>query len=285
MALVAFFALLGGTGLALVADWLLFAPWKKRARKPSAIQLALLHAGITKVSRAQFSAICAASGLLLSLLALGLTGTPVIAAVFFLFGACAPWAYLRHQAARRQAQLHEQWPEVVDHLRSAIRAGLSLPEAVGQLAAAGPEELRPAFKDFALDYRATANFSVALQNLGHRLADPVADKILATLRITREVGGTDLGQTLGTLAAFLRDDVRTRGELRARQSWIVSAARLAVAAPWIMLLVLGTQETAKNAFMSASGIIVLAAGLAVSFACYRIMLKLGTLPVEERVLA
>ncbi|MGO3148920.1 MAG: type II secretion system F family protein [Glutamicibacter ardleyensis] len=149
----------------------------------------------------------------------------------------------------------------------------------------GPELLRPAFSDFALDYRATSNFSLALEQLGDRLTDPVSDKILATLRITREVGGTDLGQTLSTLAAFLRDDVRTRGELAARQSWIVSAARLAVAAPWIMLLVLGTQEAAKNAYLTPGGVVVLAAGLVISLLCYRVMLRLGNLPVEERVLA
>lgn len=149
----------------------------------------------------------------------------------------------------------------------------------------GPQILRPLFRDFALDYRATANFAVALDQLGERLADPVADKILTTLRITREVGGTDLGHTLTTLSAFLRDDVRTRGELAARQSWIVSAARLAVAAPWFLLLVLGTQEAAKDAYMTVGGVIVLSLGMLVSFICYRIMLRLGTLPVEERVLA
>ena len=193
--------------------------------------------------------------------------------------------YLRHQGIQRQSALREQWPEVVDHLRSAIRAGLSLPESLSQLATVGPDALRPVFRDFALDYRATANFTVALDQLGERLADPVADKILTALRITREVGGTDLGHTLATLASFLRDDVRTRGELAARQSWIVSAARLAVAAPWLLLLVLGTQEAAKQAYMSAGGVILLLVGLAVSFVCYRVMLRLGALPVEERVLS
>lgn len=283
--MVAFFALLGGLGIALLADWLLFAPWKKSPKRSSAIKNALLHAGMSNLAPAKFIAICVVCGLTFALVTLGLTASWLFAVVFCIFGSLAPWVYLRHQAAKRHAALQEQWPEVVDHLRSAIRAGLSLPEALSQLAVVGPEVLRPLFRDFALDYRATANFSVALEQLGERLADPVADKILTTLRITREVGGTDLGHTLTTLSAFLRDDVRTRGELAARQSWIVSAARLAVAAPWILLLVLGTQEAAKDAYMTVGGVIVLSLGMAVSFVCYRIMLRLGTLPVEERVLA
>lgn len=277
--------LLGGLGLALIADWLFFAPWEKEPRKSSAIQLALLRAGITTVSRTKFIMICCASAIVFGLVTFGLTSSWLFAVIFMGFGLLAPWIYLRHQAAKRQAALQEQWPEVVDHLRSAIRAGLSLPESLSQLATVGPEALRPVFKEFALDYRATANFSVAINQLSDRLADPVADKIITTLRITREVGGTDLGQTLSTLAAFLRDDVRTRGELAARQSWIVSAARLAVAAPWILLLVLGTQPAAKEAYMTPSGVVVLGAGLVVSFVCYRVMLRLGTLPVEERVLS
>lgn len=283
--MIALLGLLGGLGVALLVDWLLFEPSPPRPKRQSAIRLSLLHAGIVSLSPLKFLLICAASGIVFVLITLALTGSWLFAAVFLIFGLWAPWVYLRHQAAKRQAALHEQWPEVVDHLRSAIRAGLSLPESLSQLATMGPELLRPSFRDFALDYRATSNFTLALEQLGQRLADPVSDKILATLRITREVGGSDLGQTLSTLAAFLRDDVRTRGELAARQSWIVSAARLAVAAPWILLLVLGTQEAAKNAYMTPGGAAVLSAGLVISLLCYRVMLRLGNLPVEERVLA
>ena len=53
--------------------------------------------------------------------------------------------------------------------------------------------------------------------------------------MAREVGGTDLGRLLRTLSAFLREDARTRAELETRQGWTVNAARLAVAAPWIVL--------------------------------------------------
>lgn len=273
-----------GVGAALILDWLLYEPWVRRRKPRARIQGALLQAGIATVRPSRFVLVCLCTGFCAGLLILALTGSFLFGALFGGFGLLAPWVYLRYQAAKRRAALREQWPEVVDHLRSAVRAGLSLPESLSQLAEVGPETLRPAFRDFALDYRATARFSTALEHLGERLADPVADKILTTLSITREVGGTELGQTLGTLAAFLRDDVKTRGELAARQSWIISAARLAAAAPWVVLLVLGTQPAAIAAYSTPAGVAVLGCGLAVSFICYRIMLRLGTLPVEERVL-
>ena len=60
----------------------------------------------------------------------------------------------------------------------------------------------------------------------------MGDRLVESLRIAREVGGTDLGHLLRTLSGFLREDARTRAELETRQSWTVNAARLAVAAPW-----------------------------------------------------
>ena len=145
-------------------------------------------------------------------------------------------------------RLRQLWPEVVDHLGSGIRAGLSLPEAVAQIGERGPVELREAFTAFAEDYRATGRFGDCLDALKARLADPVADRIVEALRITRDVGGTDLGRLLRTLSTFLREDVRTRGELEARQSWTVNAARLAVAAPWIVLALLATRPEAAAAY-------------------------------------
>jgi hypothetical protein len=123
-----------------------------------------------------------------------------------------------------------------------------------------------------------------LDGLKARLADPVADRIVESLRVAREVGGCDLGRLLRTLSAFLREDARTRSELETRQGWTVNAARLASAAPWIVLAMLATRPEAVEAYDSATGFVVLAVGGAVCFVAYRLMLRIGRLPEEERVL-
>lgn len=244
----------------------------------------LLRAGVERVSAMGLLTASAAAGLFVFLIAFVFTATPAIAACFALFGALAPFMLVRWRARKRTASLRELWPDVVDHLRSAIRAGLSLPEALMQLGVKGPEELRPAFGDFARDYRAGGQFDHSLDRLKDRLADPVADRIVEALRLTREVGGTDLGRLLGTLAEFLRDSARTRSELEARQSWTVNAARLAVAAPWIVLALLSTRPEAVAAYNTTGGAAVLIGGLLVSAFCYWVMLRIGALPEDERVL-
>ena len=244
----------------------------------------LREAGIEGVTCWQLLAVQCAAAPLAGLLVIVITNSRSVAACFAIFAFFAPTAIVQTLRKRRRRELREIWPEVVDNLASAVRAGLSLPEAVAGLAVRGPEPLRPAFNRFAIDYRVTGKFSACLMRLKDELADPVADRICESLRLAREVGGSDLGRMLRTLSAFLREEGRTRAELETRQGWTVSAARLAVAAPWIVLLLLATQATTLAAYDSLSGRLLLASGGAVSVVAYRVMLRIGRLPEEKRVL-
>lgn len=280
--------LLLGVGLFLVwwSCWVdgTSGPDVGRAPDPGRLRQLLLRAGIEAVSPQALVLVCLAAAATAFLLAAGVSGSVVVAAAFGLLAGWGPIGYLRALARRRQAELGDLWPDVVDNLTSAVRAGLSLPEALSRLGERGPEPLRAPFAAFALDYRASGRFGDSLDALKERLADPVADRICEALRVTREVGGSDLGRLLRSLSTFLREDARTRGELVARQSWTVNGARLAVAAPWIVLAMLATRPEAVAAYDSPTGAAVLGTGAAVSLLAYRIMVWIGRLPQEQRVL-
>jgi len=156
-----------------------------------------------------------------------LTRVVPIALCFGLMAGALPISLVRMRARKRRNKLRDLWPDVVDNITSGVRAGLALPEALSQLSVRGPAELRPAFTAFAEDYRTTGRFHDCLDRLKDRLSDPVGDRIVESLRIAREVGGSDLGKLLRTLSSFLREDARTRAELETRQSWTINAARLA----------------------------------------------------------
>jgi tight adherence protein B len=208
-----------------------------------------------------------------------------VALAFAVLAAYSPHAVVTGRARRRQRELAEVWPDAVDNIASAVRAGLSLAEAVSGLAERGPEPLRPAFLSFAGDYQASGRFGDALDRLKQRLADPVGDRVVEGLRVAREVGGGDLGRLLRNLSGHLRDDARTRAELEARQSWAVNGARLAVAAPWLVLLLMCFQPEVIARYASPAGALVLAVGAGLCAVAYRTMLRIGRLPVERRVLA
>lgn len=280
-----------GLGLGIGLFCCYWACWEREPRSPrhrfrivAELQDELRRAGLAGVGLWMF-ALCSL-GCSVAVLALGvaISRSFTIATCFAVLAGWAPTALVRLRARQRRVVMRELWPEAVDHLASGIRAGLSLPEALAQLADRGPEPLRPAFRDFAEDYRATGRFADCLDRLKAELADPVADRIIEALRLTREVGGSDLGRLLRTLATFLREDARTRSELEARQSWTVNAARLAVAAPWIVLALMATRPEAVTAYNSASGALVLAVGAGVSVVAYRVMMRIGRLPEEARVL-
>jgi tight adherence protein B len=220
-----------------------------------------------------------------SALSLAVTGVLAIAIVAGLMSAAAPVAFVQGRIARRMREHAELWPDAVDNLASAIRAGMSLPESLMQLGERGPEGLRPAFTRFAHDYRASGRFNESLDLLKVRLSDPIGDRVIEGLRIARDVGGGDVGRMLRSLSAFLRDDLRTRGELESRQSWTVNGARLAVAAPWLVLMAMSLQRDVIGRFATVDGAIVLGGGAVLCVVAYRLMLRVGRLPVEARVLA
>jgi tight adherence protein B len=242
------------------------------------------EAGLPGLTPARLLVMCLSSAAAAFVVMATLSRSVVIGAVLACLASYVPVAMLRRRQRQRRAELRSHWPDVIDNLASAVRAGMSLPEALEQVGTSGPETMRGPFRGFAVEYRISGRFGDALDLLKTDLADPVGDRVVEALRVAREVGGSDLGRVLRTLAAFLRDDARTRGELESRQSWTVNAARLAVAAPWVLLVLLSTRPEAADAYDSAAGTVVLLCGAGVSVLAYRVMLRLGRLPEEARVL-
>jgi tight adherence protein B len=277
-----------GVGLLLI--WRVYtapaatAPWRKPVSPASRLRRLLHEAGVSGVSPVGLLTLAASCGLVAGSVVLAISRTPPVAAAFALIAAYGPIAVVRGRVQRRRREFAEVWPEAVDNLASAIRAGLSLPEALTQLGERGPEPLRPAFAAFGRDYLATGRFGDCLDRLKDDLADSVGDRVVEALRIAREVGGGDLGRMLRALSRFLRDDARTRSELESRQAWVVNGARLAAGSPWAVLLALSLQHEVIGRYRSAAGVVVLAVGGAACLVAYRLMVRLGRLPPERRVL-
>ncbi|QWF23545.1 type II secretion system F family protein [Nocardioides sp. LMS-CY] len=281
-------ALVGlGVGIGLLLAWSAFflprrGPTAPRARRTTDL---LARAGLGQVSATGFVLLCAACGVGTTLVMQVVSGTPPVALAFGAMGGCLPVAVVSGRARRRQRELAEVWPEAVDNLTSAVRAGMSLPDALAGLAVRGPVPLRAAFDQFALDYQVTGRFGESLDRLKERLADPVGDRVVEGLRVAREVGGGELGRLLRNLSTYLREDLRTRSEMESRQAWTVNGARLAVASPWLVLLLMSLQHDVIRRYASPVGVVVLVVGAGVCLVAYRLMMRIGRLPVERRILS
>ncbi|MBP6525887.1 MAG: type II secretion system F family protein [Dermatophilaceae bacterium] len=278
-----------GVGIFLIW-WSLWVPTPREARAVTRVgpleRLSdeIVQAGFTGLTVRTLIAACAIAFVLVLAFVQAAVGVLPIAGCFALMASFAPVALVRRRARMRRARLRDLWPDAVDNITSGVRAGMALPEALSQLGTRGPDELREPFLAFADDYRLSGRFHDCLDRLKERLSDPVGDRLVESLRIAREVGGTDLGHLLRTLSGFLREDARTRAELETRQSWTVNAARLAVAAPWLVLAMLSTNPQSVRAYASGLGFVVLAVGGALTVLAYWSMLRIGRLPEDERVL-
>lgn len=281
----AFVGLIAGVGLLLI--WFgLTLPRRPVSthRRRERLREQLAQAGLSSVSPGQLIAVQVLGGVLVFLLGLVVTRSIAVSVIFAAFASAGPRLLVGRLRRRRQADLRELWPEVVDNLTSGVRAGLSLPEALAAIGSRGPEPLREPFRHFGSDYRISGRFNECLDRLKAALADPVGDRVCESLRVAREVGGTDLGRLLTTLSSFLRDDARTRAELLARQSWSVTAARMAVCAPWLVLILLATQSETLIAYDTPTGTAILVAGAVLTVGAYRLMIRIGRLPEDKRVL-
>jgi tight adherence protein B len=275
--------LLGG-GLVLVA-----APWLW----PTAVSHSgrtlnermrswLAPAGLDRVPPGAFIAVSAAVGVAVGGVVVSFLPVIAVAVAGGVVAGLLPAAAVNARARARRRLMRTAWPDLVDHLLSSVRSGQSLADGLAALAEVGPLETRGAFRDFGLTVAATGTLASALDDLKHRLSDPVGDRIVETLRMAREVGGTELPAVLRALASSLRQDAALRAEVEARQSWVVNAARLGVAAPWVVLVLLGSRPEAAAAYNSPTGLALLGTGFAVTIVAYRLMVALGRLPEERR---
>jgi len=274
-----------GAGALLIASPLLWPARSGRQRRGGLVDSAearLRQAGLSRVSVGAFAVASILFAVVFAAVVFALVPVVALAGAAAVVALGLPLFVVQHRARARRRQARVVWPDVVDHLVSAVRSGLALPDSVVTLAHAGPPVTREAFARFGAEYRATGNFALAVSLLKDDLADPVADRILETLRMSREVGGSELTLVLRNLAAYLRQEAAIRAEVEARQSWVVNAARLGVAAPWIVLLLLATRPEAAAAYNTAAGAVLVVGGLGVSVVAYRLMIALGRIPEEQR---
>lgn len=271
--------------LCIASVWL----WPRRdepapvvSRPESAMRTLLAEAGASVLSPGALTIIVTTCALVAASAAWILTRLPVLAVLALVAGAVAPFSVLRARRARRQQERRSVWPDVCDLLVASVRAGQSLPDGVAALADLAPSPVRADFRQFRADLAASGHFDSAVLALKERLADPTADRIVETLRMARQVGGTELPSVLRSLSTAVRAEAAVRGEVTARQSWIRGAAVVGVVAPWVILGLLVARPEGAAAYSTPMGVLLIAAAAGVSFVAYRLMMRIGRLPEPRR---
>lgn len=233
-------------------------------------------------SALRWGVLACAGGLITGVLVTSWTGAlPVGMAL----GSVVALAIGSRWTARRRAVLarwETSWAPVIDDLAASVSAGLSLGDALVVAARRAEAPLDAPMSLAAREYRVTGRLDAALSTLTAALpheGPTTGRRVASALIVAAHVGGSDLGRLLRALSSSVREDQRVRQEIAARQAWTLNAARLGVAAPWLVLIVVCLQPTSAAAYRGVPGAVVLALVGLTSAAAYLAMRAL-TAPVR-----
>ena len=206
---------------------------------------------------------------------------PLVAA---LFAASFPVTAARARRRRQREAAREAWPRLLEELRIQTMAlGRSVPQALFELAASAPAEMRPAFDAARREWLLSTDFDRAVAVLKAQLADATADAVAETLLVAHALGGTQVDRCLAALADDRVLDLQGRKDADARQAGARFARRFVLVVPLGMAaLGLGVGE-GRAAYGTATGQLLVAVGLALLAACWWWSGRLMRLPAEERV--
>lgn len=237
---------------------LLIPKAKMKIARSTTPQIALNFKQKLKKYENPLAAICCAfiSYLLLQLLC----QTVVISLPLSIGAGAFPWMKSSAQNRKKQKLIQDAWPEALDHINSAIKSGVSISQALANLAERGPIVLSPFFKEYKSQVNTTGNLELALRNLCLSTQDPILKRLTQTILLVRQVGGAQVGSVLRTFTTFLRNDLTAKREIEMRHGWIANTARIASCAPWLLLIFLTFQPQTRTAYNTPIGAIVVLGG-------------------------
>lgn len=144
---------------------------------------------------------------------LALTGSFLLTFTAMVLGGLVPYLYAAMRRRRRFHQFEEEFPEALDLLTRAIRAGHPLSSGMQMVAEEGPPEVATEFRQTFEEQRFGLPFEEALLGLVDR-TNLVDVKIFSiAVLIQREVGG-NLAEILDNLAHTIRRRFYLRRQLK-----------------------------------------------------------------------
>jgi len=142
-----------------------------------------------------------------------LTTQVLVRPVAALVGFMLPLMFLKYRAAKRLKRFEEQFPEALDLLSRAIRAGHAFQTAMGMVADEMPDPVGPEFKK-AFDQQ---NFGLPVKEALNQLAERVTlldvRFFVTAVTIQRETGG-NLAEILDNLAHVVRERFKILRQVR-----------------------------------------------------------------------
>jgi tight adherence protein B len=150
--------------------------------------------------------------------------------------ACLPWYAVRRMAQRRKQKLEDQLADGMASFASAIKAGLSIAQAIELLADQGPRPLKDEFRQIVGEYKLGKPLERTLEEAKERLKSENFALFAAALLASRESGGR-LNETVDRIAKAVLEMQRLERKVRSETAQARRSALYMALAPAFILLV------------------------------------------------
>ena len=209
---------------------------------------------------------------------------PITLLILFILSLLAIYlATISHKARKIAINRAQSWPEVLDLLIASLQSGASISESLSNLATVGPQSIRKEFDKFSKSLIAGEKFEVAINDLKEEFADPITDQLFETLYFATKFGSKNTIKVLREISEYVSADLALRAEINTRFGWIKNSANLAALAPWLLFIILRTQENARLAYMQSTGQLLMIFGVIATLLAYLWMSRIAKLPKAKRL--
>lgn len=195
---------------------------------------------------------------------------PVMGTTIGILMICLPWYVVRRKAERRKEQIEDQLADAMVALSSAIKAGLSLAQAVDILAQQTPPPICQEFQQISGEYQLGKPLETCLNETKERLRSENFALFSAAMDASRKSGGR-LNETVDRIAHSVRELQRLERKVRSETAQARSSAFYMALAPIAVLAAyyfLVDPENTARLFTTFWGQILLSMSLVLNVVAY-----------------
>jgi tight adherence protein B len=246
----------------------------RRSARVSAIQDALTQAGM-KFRAGNFLVLCAIAGILSAFAALVWSRNPAIAWVALILGAFLPYSFVSYRRQKRFEKIEELFPEAIDTVARAVRAGHAFTTALEMISNETVEPLASEFRKLYEEQKFGMPVRDALMNLTERV--PLVDvKFFVTaVMLQRETGG-NLAEILDNLSYVIRERFKIQRQVRVHtaQGRLTMALLMAMPPTVVAVLLMFSPDFVKPLFYDPYGHILLVVAITLQTIGYFVIRKI-----------
>jgi tight adherence protein B len=136
----------------------------------------------------------------------------ILGLIFSFIGIKAPRIIVNHLVEKRIKAYSGQMVDALQLLSNGIRAGLSVPQAIGMIVDEMPPPISQEFNVILQQNRIGVPLEECFENLSKRVPTEDNDMFVSSMNILRETGG-NLAETFDTIVDVIRERVRLQQKI------------------------------------------------------------------------